>query len=302
MKAHFLRRAAMWPALIALILVSTVHGQDGTKTYLGGMKSTVQVIVPVGGNRAAFGSGSVVNLQQGYILTNWHVVREGASGVEVMIRFPLWEKGRPVSEKDKYATDDALRKIVLRGKIIFSDEKVDLAIIKLVEPSKIPAGTASVRFAADSPFAGTKIVSIGNPAASDAMWIYTPGEVRSVYNKKWVSGSGGAKVGDHEAKIIEATSATSPGDSGGPCFNDKGEQVGVTQGGLSASKAQGFSYFIDSTDVKAFLKKNKVAFNMGKDAAPEMKEPLTMKDPAGKAVSPCLNSFSIAWTFRSFRR
>ena len=94
-------------------------------------------------------------------------------------------------------------------------------------------------------------------------------EVRNVYKKKWTSKGIGGVRSKHEVTIIEATSPTNPGDSGGPCFNDKGEQVGVTQGGLVSTVAQGFSYFVDTSDVKSFFDKNRVAYNVKSDSVPD---------------------------------
>jgi S1-C subfamily serine protease len=242
----------------------------GTNVYLSGMRSTVQVIVPVGGDRAMMGSGSVVDLQQGYILTNWHVVN-GSSG-NVTVLFPMWANGRPVVEPDRYRN---ARQNALQGRVLASDRKCDLAVIKLLQPARIPTGTTAVAFSADSPLAGGKVYSIGNPAASDSMWVYTPGDVRNVYSKRWTAGIDGAPTSEHSAKIIEATSPTSPGDSGGPCFNDRGEQIGVTQGGLSAKVAQGFSYFIDGSEVKAFLSRNGVAYNVASGGGAISQPPVT---------------------------
>jgi hypothetical protein len=269
-------------SLVVLLGFSTVRAEDGSKVFLGGVKSAVLILSgsPEG---LMQGSGSIVNLQQGYILTNWHVVHDGNGKAAVI--FPLWDaKGRPIVDTDKY--EKKIEKSTFLAKVVATDERCDLAIIKLLQPGKMPKGVASVRFASDSPTAGAKIYSIGNPGASGAMWVLSPGDVRSVYTKQWESGTPGRdrngrkvmiKVGDHKAKIIEATSPTSPGDSGGPCFNDKCEQVGVTQGGKDASVAQGYSYFIDSSEVKAFLKKNKIAYNVVNDTQPESTEPMTVK-------------------------
>ncbi|MCE9533262.1 MAG: serine protease [Planctomycetes bacterium] len=252
--------------MLAILLASSSgRAQDGAKIYSSGMKSAVMVINV---ERESAGSGSIVNLKDGYVITNWHVARQAA---EVVVMFPLWEKGKPVKEFEAYMKQ--ARKVGAIGKVVATDEKADLAVIKITEMQKIRQGSLPVKFAADSPATGSKIFSIGNPAASDAMWAYTPGEIRNVYKKKWSSGSRGVKIGDHEAMIIEATSPTSPGDSGGPCFNEKGEQVGVTQGGLDARVAQGFSFFIDCTEVKSFLKKNKIPYNQAVDVASPPADP-----------------------------
>ncbi len=51
--------------------------------------------------------------------------------------------------------------------------------------------------------------------------------------------------------MIETDSPTNPGDSGGPLVNDRGELVGVTQGG--SVDAQSLSLFVDVSEVKRFL-------------------------------------------------
>lgn len=250
-------------ATFAMLLVVTspaASDESGAKVYTSGLKSSVQVIVEIE-KGIAMGSGSLVNKKDGYLITNWHVVHDAK---EIIVLFPIFDKaGKPVGESDRYRSQ--AKKLALPCRVIAMDQKIDIAIIKITDMSKLPKNVQAVKFAPDSPFTGDTIHSIGNPAASDSMWIYTPGKVRQVYNKKWKSSGGDGVINSHECKIIEATSPTSPGDSGGPCFNDKGEQVGVTQGGMVAAVAQGYSYFVDATEVKKFLKKHKVAFNVAEE-------------------------------------
>src|SRR4029078_12751795 len=79
---------------------------------------------------------------------------------------------------------------------------------------------------------GQRVHSVGNPGASGALWVYAPGVVRTFYHKKWLSKSEeGEAPSEHEADVIETQSPTNHGDSGGPLVNDRGELVGVTQGG-----------------------------------------------------------------------
>ncbi len=251
-------RSGFLAILVFAISVSNSTAQDTSKNYLQGVKSCVLVRNPGRGT----GSGSVINLRDGYILTNWHV---GNKGEKVLLIFPLWDKDQPIPEAKEY--DRQERRIGLSGVVVAANSKVDLAVIKLAEPWKIPKDTLPVKFAAESPLRGTKIFSIGNPAASEARWVYTPGDVRSVYKKQWVGGDrSGKKLSEHDSRVIEATSAVSPGDSGGPCFNDKVEQIGVAQSVLNANVAQGYSYFVDCSEVKGFLEANKIPFNVENDA------------------------------------
>ncbi len=154
----------------------------------------------------------------------------------------------------------------------------------MIQLEKLPPGVLPVKFAADSPGTGANVHSIGNPGASDALWVYTPGKVRSVYKKTWTAGK--ART-EHKATIIEATSPTSPGDSGGPLFNDKAEQIGVTQGGIVDPSAQGYSYFIDVTKIKAFLKEHKITVSSAPPpaVATETSDITKKKDPPKPMVT-----------------
>jgi len=301
------------PALFILALgfaPSSVNAEDGSKIYLNGLKSTVLVGDIISGH----GSGSVVNVRDGYIITNWHVVydeafeatkerakknKQPAPQQHAVVFFPKWDNGRPIVEFEKYKAQG--RKIAVPATVIASDPKIDLAVIKIDDLQRIPQGTAAVKFADDSPLPGTKLVSIGNPtgstAASDALWIYTPGEVRTVYQKQWKDGDKGGKfIISHDCRVIEATSPVNPGDSGGPCFNDKGEQVGVAQSFVDVRAANSFSLFVDASEVKTFLKKNKVEFNLTndgpnpeiakKDAPPMVVEPKKDAQPVKKEAEP----------------
>src|SRR5262249_31491590 len=100
---------------------------------------------------------------------------------------------------------------------------------------------------------GEDVHSIGNPGASGGLWIYTPGKVRQVYQKRWSVNTGGEEL-QFEAKVVETDSPINPGDSGGPLTNDKGELVGVTQGNISRGQAAAMSMFIHLSEIKTFLK------------------------------------------------
>ena len=276
MKAHPVIAASV--LLVCGFAHAGAFAEDSSKIYLNGVKSTVKIYDVEDG---ASGSGSVVNLEEGYILTNWHVVQ---GGKDVLVVFPLWEKDRPVSESDKYPP----RKAGHRAKIVASNPKIDLAIVKILDPKKIPQGTLAVRLADESPLPGSKLVSIGNPGASNGLWIYTPGEVRQVGRKKWETRTGKTVI-SLDVRVIEATSPVNPGDSGGPCFNEKGEQVGITQGYLPS--AQAFSLFIEASEARAYLKANKIPFTGSNDVAevkndPQPKTTEPKKEPVPAASEP----------------
>ncbi len=261
-------------ALLALMCVPAFGEDDaGQKVYKHGLKSTAFIIRPVAPKRIAMGSGSLIDGKKKLVLTNEHVV---GNAEKVAVFFPIFEKGKPVNDKERYLSKEGAD-FAQVGKVLFKDVLRDLAVIQL---EKLPPGIIPVKFAADNPDVGAAVHSIGNPGASDALWIYTPGKVRSVYKKNWVAGQ---ERTEHKATIIETTSPTNPGDSGGPLFNDKCEQVGVTQGGIVDAKTQGYSYFISQAEVKALLKEHKIVVNSA-PPEPEPAENTTAKtDPGPKS-------------------
>jgi hypothetical protein len=84
------------------------------------------------------------------------------------------------------------------------------------------------------------------------MWQYTEGKVRQVFFGELRARSRGeSEVHVIRAYLIETTNPTNEGDSGGPLVNDRGELVGITQGG--AHDARLLSFFIDVSEVRALL-------------------------------------------------
>lgn len=221
---------------------------DGdVKVYNKLLPSTVWIQVNRGRNGYARGSGALIDRRRRLVLTNYHVVGDADRAV---VLFPHFRNGRLVAERDYYLR--RLRQDAIKAKVVARDERADLALIELDD---LPENARSLPLAQASVSPGESVHSIGNPGASGALWVYTRGKVRQVYRKKWQVELDRRPV-TFEAKVIETDSATNPGDSGGPLVNDKGELVGVTQGG--ALNAQLLSLFVDLSEVKRFLHAHKV--------------------------------------------
>ena len=254
MKNAFLPRLFYGLVLLSLSSTTSVRAADpelsGEDVYKRALKSTVWIVI-IDGERAKMGSGSLIDVKQRLILTNHHVIMGKDT---CLVQFPMLDnKGNLISEKSKYY-EQIKSKGAIQGKVLFSEKTKDLAIVQL---ASLPKGVEAFQMADNTPGSAAKVHSVGNPGASDALFVYTPGEVRTSYVKTWTAG-GGSTVLDIKAKIIEATSPTSPGDSGGPLLDKRAHLVGVTQGGLSDPKATGYSYFIDVSEVKAMLVEHKI--------------------------------------------
>lgn len=195
--------------------------------------ATVFIVVP---GRGA-GSGFVVDREERLVVTCTHVMGNRTSA---RVFFPLMKNGKPVAEREAYTDSQSIPATVVdvhAGK--------DLCVLRL---DRLAPDAPAVSLAEESPEAGEDIFSIGNPGSSEALWVYTSGTVRQVYQKKTTLRSGE----EINALTVETQAPINPGDSGGPVFNASGKLVGVNS--FVNSKASLFSACIDVTEVAATIK------------------------------------------------
>jgi Do/DeqQ family serine protease len=150
------------------------------------------------------GSGVIVD-KRGYVLTNFHVIR-GADSVTVKL----------TSGKE------------LQGRIVGTDAKTDLAIVKFQ-----PEGELRVATLADSDTlrVGEWAIAIGNPFGLDQT--VTVGVV---------SATGRADVGIATYEnFIQTDASINPGNSGGPLVNLKGDVIGINTAIVATGQGIGFA-------------------------------------------------------------
>lgn len=172
-------------------------GNDFWMRFFGGMP-----MPPA--ERQSLGSGVIIN-PDGYILTNNHVV-ENASEIKVKTTKPELE---------------------LPARIIGRDEKMDLALIKVDTPEKLPA---AVFGNSDDLEVGEWVVAIGSPYGLART--VTAGIVSA---KDRVIGAGPYD------DFIQTDASINPGNSGGPLFNVKGLVVGINTAIHAAGQGIGFA-------------------------------------------------------------
>lgn len=174
----------------------------------------------------SLGSGVIVR-EDGYILTNNHVIENLAGKIRV-----------EVADNKNYS-----------AKIIGRDTKTDLAVIK-IDANKLPC----IEFAdSDSVRIGDVVLAIGNPfgiGESVTMGI--------------ISATGRSNIGivDYE-DFIQTDAAINPGNSGGALVDIRGELVGINTAILTKSGGyEGISFAIPSNMAlrifNEILKKGKV--------------------------------------------
>ena len=218
----------------------------GASVYRQVLPGTVWIHSDRGNGRRATGSGSLVDKGRRLVLTNYHVV---GNVKKATVFFPDFGKDKKaIPERQHYL--DLAGRLGIPGEVVELDKEGDLALVRL---DRVPDGAVELPLAAESPDPGQAVHSIGNPGKSGALWVYTPGKVRQVYGKKWKAKLDERTVLTFQAKVIETDSPTNPGDSGGPLVNDRGELVGVTQGGVIDADA--LSLFVDLSEVKRLVER-----------------------------------------------
>jgi tetratricopeptide (TPR) repeat protein len=204
----------------------------------------------------ASGTAWVVDRSNRLLVTNQHVVTDN---VMVYIWFPLYKDGRVVTERKAYREE-----LGLRGKVLDTDVKRDLAVIQLKD--RLPDDVGELGLASGSADSGDSLHTIGNPGASGgAMWVYTPGRVRAVFDKEWQDLEfKGMFVNWRKARVVLADSPVNPGDSGGPCVNDAGQVVAVVSHGKTLDKGrlvQAMNAHIDVSEVRTFVEQTRKLMN-----------------------------------------
>ncbi|MDX9715577.1 MAG: DegQ family serine endoprotease [Dissulfurispiraceae bacterium] len=204
----------------------------------------------------SLGSGVIVS-GDGYIVTNNHVVEKSDD-----IKVTLFDKR------------------VFRAKVIGSDPKTDIAIVKInaKDLPVIPVGDS------DRLQVGEFVLAIGNPFGLSHT--VTMGIISAV-------GRADVGIADYE-DFIQTDAAINPGNSGGPLVNVKGELIGINTAIFSKTGGyQGIGFAVPSNMVKLvmnqLLKEGKVTRGwIGvaiQELTPELGHKFGLKNGGGALVN-----------------
>ena len=153
--------------------------------------------------RAGVGSGVIID-DQGHILTNLHVIK-GAD--EITVRLD--------------------NKRELAGKVVGTDTKTDLAVIRIPPDGVVAAPLGD----SDKIRVGEWAIAIGSPFG-----------LEETVTVGVVSAMGRSEVGivPYE-NFIQTDASINPGNSGGPLLNVRGEVIGINTAILSTGQGIGFA-------------------------------------------------------------
>lgn len=179
----------------------------------------------VGFQLAGQGSGIIMR-EDGYIITNAHVVSNLSLNVEVAKIEVILEDG---------TTYDA--------KLVGSDVKTDIAVLKINATNLVPA-----EFGDSSKLSvGDRVSVIGNPSGLAFAGSFTQGVVSSLSRNLYMSEL------DSELEYIQTDAAINPGNSGGAFINEYGQVVGISSAKLSAEDLEGMCFAIPINNAKEII-------------------------------------------------
>ncbi len=161
------------------------------------------------------GSGVIVD-KRGYVVTNNHVV-DGAGTIKVVLF-----DGRRVN-----------------ATIVGTDPRTDLAVLK-VDAANLPVAKLGD---SDSIRIGEPVVAIGNPVSMTFQRTVTAGVVSGLARSLRLDS--GTVV-----EVLQTDAAISPGNSGGPLANLRGEVIGITTAKVSLPDVEGIGFAVPANTVR----------------------------------------------------
>lgn len=201
---------------------STVIVENGSlSASVEKVSDSVVMIKTYNSNRAkGTGSGFIYKIDgdDAYIMTNHHVVDGG-------------NKWTIITSADEE----------LEGKVLGSDEYLDIAVIKVKKKSYMTA--VSVLPSDKKVNLGDTVFTIGAPVGYEYRGTVTNGIVSGLNRLVEVSVKNTSR-GDYVMEVIQTNTAVNPGNSGGPLFNANGEAIGVISMKLVENSIEGMGFAI----------------------------------------------------------
>lgn len=219
------------PTVVSISNVTTEQPLTLPQIYASNLNSTVGITTELVTTNywgqqvkgAAAGSGFVIS-QDGYILTNYHVI-EGATAIQV-----AFADGR---------TYDAT--------LVGGESPNDIAVLKIEAEDLTPVVLGD----SDNLVVGEQVCAIGNPLG-ELTYTLTAGYVSA--RDRSITMSDGTVM-----NMLQTDTAINSGNSGGPLFNMYGQVIGITTAkysGTSGSSAtiEGIGFAIPINDVRGMVK------------------------------------------------
>ena len=181
-----------------------------------GIRTTSSVISFFGGSSEATGEGSgVIYTEDGYIITNYHVIESALSSNNSKIEVFL----------------DSTSSNSYPAEVIGYNISSDLAVIKINAKGLTPAEIAN----SDDLKVGQYVITVGNPGGLEFMDSVTYGVI---------SGLNRVVSSNSDVSLIQTDAAINPGNSGGALVNTNGQLVGINSSKIVSEEFEGMGFAI----------------------------------------------------------
>ncbi len=207
--------------------VSTSNtGLSGEEIYAKVSPSVVSVqAVNLQDGKGGTGSGVIMS-QDGYVITNHHVVTNETTGA-------------PLDKITVVLADGTMRPAEIKG----VDKQTDLAVLK-IDPNGIDIVPAEFGDS-KSLQPGEAVFAIGSPGGLELANTITGGHI-SALNRD-------ITIEDRVMSLIQTDAAINPGNSGGALINKYGQVIGITSAKLGISYFEGLGFAIPMDTAKPIV-------------------------------------------------
>lgn len=189
------------------------------QVYAAVNPATVLVVAEMG-EKASIGTG-VILTEDGYIVTNAHVIADGQSVLVVL------------ADARQY-----------KAELVGFDSAEDLAVLKAVDAEDLPT---AVLGDSDECWVGDTVYAIGNPLGVELRGTLTDGIVSAINRDVQVDG--------RTMTLVQTNAALNSGNSGGPLINACGQVVGINTIKMSSdySNVEGLGFAIPSASIRRLV-------------------------------------------------
>ena len=225
-------------------VVNSKNGQamTGAELYAANLGSCVGITVSTTSvnifgqttTSAASGSGFVLT-QDGYIVTNYHVIEDAAKDSSVTVEVAF-------ANGDKYP-----------AKLVGGEQDNDVAVLKIEAAGLTPVTLGD----SGKLVVGEPVYAIGNPLG-ELTYTLTDGIVSALDRLITTSSTNAnSQTESVTLNVLQTNCAINPGNSGGPLFDQYGSVVGIVSAKYTQStsgvSAEGLGFALPINDVKEII-------------------------------------------------
>lgn len=198
---------------VKMLVSDDAQNQLSIPQIYDAVSPSVVSIISTGGtglNTAVSGGSGVILTEDGYIVTNNHVI-DGASIITV----------KTIAGQS------------LDAQLVGKDAKTDLAVLKVSCDKKLPAAkigdSAKLRV-------GDLAIAIGNPLKEELVSTLTVGYISAI-NRTMI-------IDKRQMTMLQTDAAINPGNSGGALINSYGQVIGITTAKSTGYDVEGLGFAI----------------------------------------------------------